>query len=49
LPLGSKFNKLTKFKNLILTLPLVPIEQLDNLWLIIESEKPDNNQKVEEF
>ncbi|KAL4136171.1 hypothetical protein QTP88_007735 [Uroleucon formosanum] len=30
-------------------LPLVSIEQLDNLWLIIESEKPDNNQKVEEF
>ncbi|KAL4149879.1 hypothetical protein QTP88_003730 [Uroleucon formosanum] len=33
----------------ISALPLVPMEQLDNLWLIIESEKPDNNQKVEEF
>ena len=33
----------------ISALPLVPIEQLDDLWLIIESEKPENNEKVEEL
>lgn len=28
---------------------LVPIEHLNNLWLIIECKIPENNQKMEEF
>ncbi|KAF0746435.1 MULE domain-containing protein [Aphis craccivora] len=33
----------------ISALPLVPIKQLDDLWLIIESEKPENNEKLDDL